>query len=238
MKIITIADLHGKSDWEKVKNKTADKIVFLGDYVDSFTHSNVEILHNLNNIIQFKNDFPDLVELLIGNHEVQYIRGYGYPKYGCSGYRTLMMHDLGKLFDDNKKYFNVAYEYSLNGLNYIWTHAGITNKWFKDFLVEYTEKIETDEFLDVSLSDKLNIGFEYKMDSIFQVSFYRGGISNYSGILWADYQETKKDMLNNWHQIVGHTRLSDITIIKKDIYTSITYLDCLDSKVKFYTLDI
>src|SRR3990172_8977517 len=71
-KVLSIGDIHGRIEWiiptfgsvsrfndwlEKGDpsliyplNKY-DKIIFVGDYTDSFTLSNLEILHNLKNII-------------------------------------------------------------------------------------------------------------------------------------------------------------------------------------------
>jgi poly(3-hydroxybutyrate) depolymerase len=43
---------------------------------------------------------------------------------------------------------------------------------------------------------------------LYATSIYRGGYSNGS-FLWADYKETSVDMLDNYHQIVGHTQVSD-----------------------------
>ena len=58
MKTIIIGDIHGRSVWKQIveKEQDAHKIVFLGDYFDSFDIKGVEQLHNFNEIIKFKQD--------------------------------------------------------------------------------------------------------------------------------------------------------------------------------------
>ena len=72
MKTLTVGDLHGKDVWKEIDTIRYDKIIFVGDYVDCFTTSNVEIKHNLEQIIRYKKDNMDKVVLLLGNHDVQY----------------------------------------------------------------------------------------------------------------------------------------------------------------------
>ena len=52
--------------------KNYDKVVFLGDYVDSFTISNIASYENLKDIIRLKKRDPNKVVLLLGNHDIQY----------------------------------------------------------------------------------------------------------------------------------------------------------------------
>ena len=51
MKVNVIPDIHGEVKWKKVIDESCDKIIFLGDYVDSFTVSNDQIITNLKDII-------------------------------------------------------------------------------------------------------------------------------------------------------------------------------------------
>lgn len=75
MKVRVIGDIHGESWWKELANDI-DKIdlcIFLGDYVDSYTVSNEDMINNLLDIIQFKKDNSDKVILLYGNHEWNYL---------------------------------------------------------------------------------------------------------------------------------------------------------------------
>ena len=81
MKIAIIGDLHGKNCYKKLlkdKIDSFDKIIFMGDYSDDswITFTDKEIVDNLKEVIEFKKKYKDKVELLIGNHDFQYIVGY------------------------------------------------------------------------------------------------------------------------------------------------------------------
>jgi len=54
MKTITIGDLHGKDYWKNIDIEKYDKVIFLGDYVDSFNESNDGIYNNLKEVIELK----------------------------------------------------------------------------------------------------------------------------------------------------------------------------------------
>ena len=106
MKVAVIGDLHGKPCWKHLlKDNNFDKIVFLGDYSDDswVTFTDKEIADNLKDVIEFKRDNNSKVELLIGNHDFQYI--VGYPT--ASRYRKSYACELNKIFNDNKDIFNI-----------------------------------------------------------------------------------------------------------------------------------
>jgi predicted MPP superfamily phosphohydrolase len=87
MKHIAIGDLHGRDTWQQVNTKLYDKVIFLGDYVDSHTLSDLVILENLKKIIALKKRPPEKVVLLLGNHDAHYLH---YPRFECSGFRPTM----------------------------------------------------------------------------------------------------------------------------------------------------
>lgn len=126
MKHIIIGDLHGKDVWKEIDYEKHDKVVFLGDYVDSFTLPDLVIDQNLQDIIALKKSLPDKIVLLLGN-DIQYVY---YPEFRCSGYRDTMKRPLRALFTYNRDLFQVAY---LCG-NHLFTHAGITNAWYLEFI--------------------------------------------------------------------------------------------------------
>lgn len=58
MKIRVIGDLHGRDWWKrKVETGDSDLNIFLGDYVDSYTVSDKQIINNLLDIIEFKKSY-------------------------------------------------------------------------------------------------------------------------------------------------------------------------------------
>lgn len=217
MKIISIGDVHGRPFWKKIDPKNYDKIIFTGDFVDSYIYTNEEILVNLMEIIELKKDFPDKVVLILGNHDLHYM--WDYKTFGCSGYRPALYHDLHDQFNDNRNLFQVSFQMD----NHIWTHAGISKGWYKfnrEVIEEYTDRFDCK-----TLAEVLNIILWTKDNHILhQVSDYRGGVYQYGGITWADRKETMNGYLPGYHQIVGHTPINEITMFGDDS-GSIRYID-------------
>lgn len=73
MKLLIVPDVHGRDFWRNPcyeHHGEFDKIIFLGDYLDHYTgESTIEHdIDTLRDIIAFKKENPNKVELLIGNH--------------------------------------------------------------------------------------------------------------------------------------------------------------------------
>ena len=219
MKFVTISDIHGRVDWKKINPNEYDKIVFIGDYVDSFDILPVEILHNLKQIVELKKQYPDKVVLLLGNHDVAYI----VPDQKCSGFQAGMLWDYKELFMSNIELFQVAYEYK----NYLWTHAGVSMGFYKQYLSQIMKESET---IGETLNRKWKESLKEKWMPLFQNSFYRGGSKAIGGPLWADKQEMVNKLPVGIHQIVGHTPVMEIKTIypkQNDLETSVTFTDVL-----------
>ena len=78
MKTVFIGDTHGRDLWKQIVEveSDADKIIFLGDYFDSFDISGVVQLHNFNEIVEFKKNSDKEIVLLFGNHDHHYAPGF------------------------------------------------------------------------------------------------------------------------------------------------------------------
>lgn len=234
MKTISIADIHGRSNWKDIADISRlirlddiipeyDKYIFLGDYVDSFDETDAVILFNLQEIIKFKQKYPDHVVLLLGNHDLQYM--FSTELHGCSGYRPSMYQELHKIFNDNKDLFLPIYQID----NYLFSHAGITTIW-----LDVLKKHKT---LDTSISEYITSLFEEYYHRLFDVGHARGGWYRSGGIFWADMSETKAWVLPNYHQIVGHHPVKDKPVTHKlDDNSTITYVD--NNKTGTYELII
>jgi hypothetical protein len=228
MKHIVIGDIHGRDNWQQVNTKSYDKIIFIGDYADSPDVCDFTILENLKKIITQKKHQPGKVELLLGNHDIHYLH---YPKFECSGFRPSMQRDLTGLYHNNVDLFKIAYQTE----NYLFTHAGVTNNWYDEVMRTPVLKEICDQ--EENIAAQLNQLERTPYRSIlYQAGFERGGYG-YGGPLWADLKETFTDMLNGYHQIVGHTRVDEIHTVS---YTgrSMTYADVLTTKEQFYEIDI
>ena len=223
-----IGDLHGRNHWRDINIREYEKIIFLGDYVDSDTLSDSAILENLTAVIELKKQLSEKVVLLLGNHDVQYLH---FPQHQITGFRPTMQPYLTQLFDSNRHLFTLAYQYQ----HYIFTHAGITNSWYKEFLRLPTldrlrEKNDT-------ISDLINKVEQTSLRYLlYAASIYRGGYGSGS-FLWADQRETSVDMLQGFHQVVGHSKVDQVVTITLP-GRSITYIDVPEELRYFHQLDI
>ena len=232
MNLLVISDLHGRTIWKEADLDTPDRIIFLGDYTDSFVETDETIYQNLLDIIQLKKKKPGKFVLLIGNHDAQYLH---FPHYRCSGFRGWAQPSLSNLFAKHDNLFQVAHQQGA----YLFTHAGVTNRWLNRLL-----KKTGNETLSITpnynLAGLLNEVHQQSMrfqNLLFEVGPVRGGYDAYSGPVWADRSESKADYLPEFHQIVGHTPIKEITTIG-DETGSITYTDVLETKPGFYEITI
>ena len=229
MKTISIGDIHGLTIWRCVDPDKYDKVIFMGDYVDSFDVEPAEQIENLVNIIKFKRKHGDKVVLLWGNHEQQYL--YTFSKYGCSGYQPHKYPALHKLFNEYKDLFTPAFRVN----NYLWTHAGVHRGWYNQHLLPWLEGVGIEKW---EIDEQLKVAFDNEHPAIFQVGHLRGGFEDMGGIFWLDKRLGSKKPLEGYHQIVGHHRTKEIITYTLTEDTSITYIDVLEDKGAFYELNI
>ena len=233
LKTISIGDIHGLDTWKEVNPKEYDKVIFVGDYVDSFTAPNITILENLKNILQLKQAYSDIVVLLLGNHDLQYM--FEYKDFGCSGYREGMYYSLHELFNEHADLFQSAYEIDVDEMKYIWTHAGVHTGWYNQ---RFLPTIKNTGIEELNLAEQLNVEYEKKNSTLFDIGHLRGGYHSVGGPFWLDKRMGSKKPIKYYHQIVGHTATEKIQQYDHDLYTSITFIDCLQGESHFYKLNI
>lgn len=233
MKHLIIGDLHGRDCWQQIDIEKYDHVVFLGDYVDSFILSDEAIYENLKKLIKLKKKHGRRMTLLIGNHDVQYRY---FPRYQIKGFRPSMQQRLTELFYQNWSCFQMAYQYG----NYVFTHAGITNAWYRDFLRSPAlSRIDTG-MVDIAGVINAVAALENSTDRymLYSEGIYRGipGDMGNGSPIWADRKETMMDMLQGYHQVVGHTRVDEPETVR---FTgrSVTYIDVLDHMTYFHEVD-
>jgi predicted phosphodiesterase len=225
LKTLTIGDIHGLPDWKKVNPADFDVIIFLGDYVDSYT-----IVDNLEEIISFKNAFQQKVKLLIGNHENSYL----FRQFRTTGYRYTIAEQITTILEINISLFQVAWQHE----NFLWTHAGIHSDYYNQKIA--SRVMETDECLATTL-ERL---FKEVYAPLFEIGPERGGWNDKSngGPFWLDSSRFIKNPLRGYHQIVGHSPVKTIEYYEpyeNDKNTSVTLCDCLEwGDGSFYRLEI
>jgi hypothetical protein len=261
MKTLSIGDIHGQDGWKFITHaipyefenwKTAvqsgadpadadhwkdlpymayDKIIFVGDYVDSFTVGNPAMLKNLEDIIFFKKALPEKVVLLLGNHDVQYF----VPGCGCSGFRPEMKTSFEILFLENLKLFQLAYSLTdRNGILHLWTHAGVSRGWYQEFLntmnapdLRYSEIFQEADL--AGIAEELNFAWELRAGTIFNVDRASGGYSKWAGPLWVRPPMLDGNLLSDTVQIVGHTPQKRLTTKEFTEHRAVHhYIDCLE----------
>lgn len=239
MKFLTIGDIHGRDNWKVVRDhfdlEEYDKIIFIGDYTDSFDKEDTEILRNLEEIIEFKLAYPDKVVLLLGNHDITYLE---HPNQNCPGFRYSMLHALYSLLRDNREHFQIAYQYE----NYLWTHAGMSKGWmrwckkhgcsFEDMFQYHFYKSYADIFNDMNKTRERELLYSRATDPY---------TDRHPGILWIRPEGIEGSLPEGLHQIVGHTPRADIKTYKQyqgKNFATITYVDVLANITDFYELEV
>ena len=227
MKHLIIGDLHGKDCWKEIDINAYDKIVFLGDYVDHWNLPDQKIYENLQNIIKLKKKHAKKVELLLGNHDVQYLY---YPHFLCSGFRPAMQRSLTEIFYNNKDLFGVAYQKD----SHLFTHAGVTNSWYAEFLkLPLLQQIKDEQDTIADLINKIEQTAQRWL--LHKAGSIRGG-DGHGGVTWADRKEMIADMLDGYHQVVGHTVVPRVEIVRFSD-KSVTFIDVLDTMTYFHEMD-
>ena len=247
MKYLTVSDTHGRNSWERAIfekehnsntilqcyiGKRFDKVVFLGDYVDSYDKTNEEILTNLKNIIDLKKQYPNDVILLLGNHDFAYL----YNER-CSGYRPEMDMDIVELLNKNINLFKIAYQ----DKNVIFVHAGITKGWYNYHMLPIIEGKKETRYtpyliLCDNIADQLNLMFEFNEPILRMCGRDRGGIDRVGGPLWVDKENLYKKPIEGFHQIVGHTAIDRIKVYDFKNNTKLTFTDCANKE--FYYINV
>lgn len=208
MKVLVIPDVHGSPHWKKNVEENfdkVDKVVFLGDYYDSFNEEERGLTAdtNLKEIIDLKKQNPEKVEILLGNHDLD-----NYLLYGkCSGFQMAMAPTYYQTLFDNLELFKIAVE--IDG--WVFSHAGFSIDWVKDtkFLLESRYKDSFNILEDpVTVVNNLLHNKYYKIFTYWEYDFSGYGDSNHQGPLWI----RPPSLLSRSYfqkQVIGHTETTE-----------------------------
>ncbi len=223
--ILVVPDVHGRLFWKEPALKyvnEVERIVFLGDYLDPYPQEDGSftpegILHNLMDIIHLKQENPDKVVLLKGNHDEHYS---SQIFWGLARATRCDMSNWGKyyeVFSTHESLFQLAWMEECMGVPYVFTHAGLSAYWLHK-VNENIWQLPDDELsiTHQDVIDRLNA-----LDSTVEgskmlsiVGFCRSRMGEKSGsMLWADVNELGLRVpssaygLDKVFQVFGHTRL-------------------------------
>ena len=202
-KILIVPDVHGRTFWHQAKELVdqVDQIVFLGDYLDPYPHEGIsfdEAFEEFNKILEFKKEYPDLVTLLVGNHDMHYI----IDEFMNCSRRNMEMHDqLPELYNSNLDLFKLIHTEG----DWMFSHAGV----YKNWMDKYELTLD-----DLNLQTFLNSHWPALED----LSWYRGGDNSVGSCIWADIRESVNyGLIPNYKQVVGHTQLNEKPYISDKI---------------------
>ena len=161
MKTVVIGDIHGRSTWKLITHlEKPDRVIFIGDYFDSYDIPGLDQIHNFKEIIEYKEtsfsregtleEHKTEVILLIGNHDHHYFPEVGNT--GTSGYQHGIAPNIIQVIDENRKHLKMAYQMG----EFLFTHAGVSSKFMDNvFNDEFGWKVE-------NIATDLNELFKYK----------------------------------------------------------------------------
>ena len=202
-KILIVPDVHGRAFWHRAMELVdqVDQIVFLGDYLDPYSHEGISFdlaLEEFNKILEFKKEYPDLIMLLVGNHDMHYIIK---DFMDCSRRNTDMLDQLHKLYNSNLDLFNLIHIED----DWLFSHGGVYKGWMDKY-----------EFTLDDLNLKTFLGSHWP--ALEDLSMYRGGYNYVGSCVWADIRESlKNELFSGYKQVVGHTQLNDKPYITDNI---------------------
>ena len=225
MKILQIADVHGRDTWKEQVKVDFDHCIFTGDYLDSWDIDGDTQLKNFREIIEFKRENPDRVTLLVGNHDLSYMDVFCQ----CSGYQNDKAYIFKIVLDE--LYQNKEIQACKIIKDHIFIHAGITKTWMKDY------EIDNDENLETTINDL----FYTHLDAFCFQAPPRGFMTLYSGYgdnvwqspCWVRPQSLARDKIDGYVQVVGHTQ------VEKPVFIDGIWLtDCQEKTKDHFILEL
>lgn len=196
MKTVILGDTHGRDIWKKIVEKEKpEKVIFIGDYFDSFNIDGNKQIENFKDIIQYKVDNPNTV-LLIGNHDFHYMPE-AQERY--SGYQPGFQYYIAGLIDLHREHLTMAHREG----NYLFTHAGVTQTWWnKWWNIVRIPTLNMD-----GIADYINDIFYYKPKAFRFEGNDSFGEDITQSPIWVRPHSLIQDAFPGVIQVVGHTRM-------------------------------
>lgn len=225
MKTLIISDVHGRGIWQNmVRIESPNRVIFLGDYWDSFHITFEEQLYNFKQILEYKKQHSNTI-LLIGNHDYHY---HPYPIQSgewYSGFQSIYANYIKELFIDYKDLFQMVYQEG----EYVFTHAGIGEQWLKNN--NYFESMNIVDFINDLWSYTPKV-FGFKGNDPHGDSIESSPIWIRPRSLMKGNQYLKKKFI----QIVGHTHQLSIDIEGKATEGRYFFTDTQDTSEEYLTI--
>lgn len=208
MKILVISDVHGTDFWKTSIEKIDkyDYIVQTGDWFDDWNNDwdKVNQIDNLNKALEFQKKYSQKVHILIGNHD---LNSYLMGEY-VSGHQNDKANDICSFLKSHYKQMKIAVEIG----GYVFSHAGFTNTWMKQYYFENIEQVNK-SYLNREWKPFRFDGWDSTGDDVTQ------------GPTWVRPWSLIKDAYFK-KQVVGHTPIKKPPLIYEKDGLSIYFVDC------------
>jgi hypothetical protein len=221
MKYLVIGDIHCRTTWKDIvaKESDYDKVIFLGDYLtprEVTLDDPTDVCGILYDILTFKEENPDKVILLRGNHDCSSL---GYYWAECNP-RDRYSEQYMSSKDVKDWFLSLSqWVYIIPDTNIVCSHAGISEEFLKSVEIEVigSPDKEWDETTkNMWLISKIN---ELEPSELF--GFTPCKFSDYNGESATQPCTWIRPNSLFWHcplnitQVVGHTPVKQISNIKK-----------------------
>jgi hypothetical protein len=216
MKTIFIGDIHGRDVWKKiVEAENPDRVVFMGDYFDSFDISPALQQYNFKEIVQFKETNTCEVIMLVGNHDFHYYPGG--EQY--SGYQHGAAPANRQLLEENKHHLQMCY---LMG-DILCSHAGIGHDWL----------VTQNGYSDEPIDEFVNLIWQHRPNSFMFFGLDPYGDSQTQTPIWIRPLSLLRvnrstPLKEKYIQIAGHTQVTMIDMEGKATGGRYYFIDALD----------
>jgi hypothetical protein len=220
MKTIFIGDIHGRNIWKDIiKKENPSRVVFVGDYFDSFDIPGIDQIHNFREICNLKLESGIEVILLVGNHELHYMHiGAIY-----SGFQPGLQFDISSILSENKDLLQMVY--TIDDL--LVSHAGVSSVWMDGTF--------GDEWNIRNLVDLINQTFLYRPRNFKFSGYDPHGDSPTQSPVWIRPKSLlvanrKSEIKSTFRQVFGHTQMTQRQISSLENWAGRRYfpVDTLD----------
>ena len=224
-KTIVLGDIHGRNIWKEIVfQEKPDRVIFIGDYFDSFTISSLEQQYNFKEIIEFKEKNECEVILLIGNHDFHYYPG----GETYSGYQHGAGPAIRALLKENEHHLQMCYQLD----NVLFTHAGIGHDWLVT-QNKYEPGVDPG-----TIADYVNAIWKYQPNQFTFYGFDSYGDSFTQTPIWIRPRALmagNKDtfLKEEYIQVVGHTAVKRIDINGNSTGNRYYLIDTFDTSGQF-----
>lgn len=208
MKTVVIGDIHGRNIWKDIVSKESyDRVIFVGDYFDSFDIPGLDQIHNFNEICNFAKSSEKEVVLLVGNHDLHYMNiGQKY-----SGFQPGFQFDISSILSENSDLLQMIYRFD----DVLVSHAGVSPVWMNE---NFGDSWSFDD-----MTDKINELFRYRPRSFRFSGFDPYGNDPSQSPVWIRPSSLLKSNTRNkslikdhFIQVFGHTSMSQEQISNRD----------------------